>query len=133
MDYNREDGFSLDRLINRTNTAEGTSLPPQQRGPYRVPFVTGVRVNSPKPTKYSISWLDVTAGADSNIAQYNIFYQNSANPQAPVGILSVNKSPANFQLIAPFNSRLTFFVQTQLGNGFVNPAGSSPTATIIAA
>lgn len=133
MEYNREDSFSLDRLINRTATAEGTSLPPQQRGPFRVPYVTGVRVKAPSPTKYIISWLDIE-GNPATVSQYNIFYTSSSTPASePIGVASVSKSPAIVRLIQPSNARLTFFVQTQLGNGFVNPANSSPSATITAA
>ena len=130
-EYGREDQFSLDRLINRTNTAEGTSLPPQQRGPFRVPYVSGVRVKSTEPNKYTVTWIE-PEGNENSIAQYNVFVQTSNNPNSPTGIASVAKSPAEITLAAPTNARLTFFVQTQLGNGFVNPAESSPSASISA-
>jgi hypothetical protein len=131
MIYNREDQFSLDRLINRTNTAEGTSLPPQQRGPFRVPYVTSVKASSPEPTKYVITWLE-PEGFGGKIAQYNIFVQNSANINQPLGPYTVQNSPASLQIIAPSNSRLTFFVQTQMTSGFTNPGPSSPSTTLIA-
>lgn len=131
MNFNREEQFSVDRLINRTNTAEGTSLPPQQRGPFRVPFVTSVRASSPEPTKYVITWLE-PENLGLKIAQYNVFIQSSVNIKQPLGPFTVQKSPATIQLIAPSNTRLTFFVQTQMTSGFVNPGSASPSATLIA-
>jgi len=132
MDYNREDAFSLDRLINRTNAAEGTSLPPQQRGFTRVPYVSSVKVFSPSPTKYIISWLE-PEGFTGKIAAYNIYYTVSGQIQQSTLITAARKSPATVQILAPSGSRLTFFVQTQLNNGFVNSQESSPSAAISAA
>lgn len=132
MEYNREDQFSLDRLINRTNAAEGTSLPPQQRGAYRVPYVSSVKVSSPSTTKYVISWLE-PEGFTGRIAGYNVYYTISGQIQQPALITAARKSPATVQLIPPSNSRLTFFVQTQLNNGFTNTPENSPSATIAAA
>ena len=132
MDYNREDQFSVDRLINRTNTAEGSMLPPQQRGPYRAPYATNVRVSSPEPTKYVVTWIE-PEGFVTKIAQYNVFVNSSANILQPAGPYSTAHSPLTVQLIAPSNARLTFFVQTQLANGIVNPTNQSPAASITAA
>lgn len=131
MDYNREDQFSVDRLINRTNAAEGTSLPPQQRGPFRVPYVSSVRVSSPSPTKYVVTWVE-PENFVGKISQYNVFVNSSSNIPQPGAAISVFKSPATIRFLAPSGSRLTFFVQTQMGNGFVNPAFASPAATIVA-
>lgn len=129
MDYNREDQFSLDRLINRANAAEGTSLPPQQRGFTRVPFVTSVKVSSPSPTKYIVSWLE-PEGFAGKIAGYNVYYSVSGQIQQPTLLTAARKSPATVQLLPPSGTRLTFFVQTQLSNGFVNSPENSPTAAI---
>jgi len=132
MEYNREDAFSLARLINRANAAEGTSLPPQQRGFTRVPYVSSVKVSSPSTTKYIISWLE-PEGFTSKIAGYNVYYAVSGQIQQPTLVTAARKSPATVQLLPPSNARLTFFVQTQLNNGFTNTPENSPSAAITAA
>lgn len=132
MNYNREDQFSLDRLINRTNAAEGSTLPPQQRGAYRVPYVSGLRVTSPEPTKYIVQWFEPTNNG-LQIAQYNVFVANSSNINQPLGPFTVQKSPATITILAPTGSRLTFFVQTQLSAGLVNPPSGSAAVSIVAA
>jgi len=91
MDYNREDQFSVDRLINRTNAAEGTSLPPQQRGFTRVPFVTSVKASSPSTTKYVISWLE-PEGFTGKIAGYNVYYAISGQIQQPTLLTAAQDS-----------------------------------------
>lgn len=132
LEYNREDSFSLDRLINRTNAAEGTSLPPQQRGFTRVPYVSSVQVSSPSTTKYIISWLE-PEGFGGKIAGYNVYYAISGQIQQPILLTAARKSPATVQITPPTGARLIFFVQTQLTNGFVNTPEASPTTAIVAA
>ena len=39
---NPENSSAVDRVINATNTAEGSVLPNRQIGPSRVPLVTGL-------------------------------------------------------------------------------------------
>lgn len=129
MIYNREDQFSLDRLINRTNAAEGTTLPPQQRGSFRVPYVSNVRVSSPGGINYIVTWTE-PEGFRGKIAQYNVFVQSSANIKQPLGPISSRLSPVTITLLAPANTRLTFFVQTQLSSGLTNPPNQSPSAAI---
>jgi len=132
MEYNREDQFSLDRLINRANAAEGTSLPPQQRGFFRVPFVSSVKVSSPSPTKYIVSWQE-PEGFTGKISGYNVYYSASGDIREPIFVTAASKSPATVRLLLPSGTRITFFVQTQLNSGFVNNPAYSPTATIPAA
>lgn len=132
MQYNREDQFSVDRLINKTNAAEGTSLPPQQRGFTRVPYASSVKVSSPSPTKYVISWLE-PEGFTGKIAGYNVYYAISGQIQQATLLTAAQKSPATVQLLVPANSRLIFFVQTQLTNGFTNTPAASPSSAITAA
>lgn len=131
MDYNREDAFSLDRLINRTNAAEGTSLPPQQRGAYRVPLVSAVKAVATGNSQYVVSWRE-PEGFEGRIAQYNVFARVNNNQALPVQNGAVSKSPA--AVVVPSNpgDRITFFVQTQLSSGFVSPPGVGPSATLAA-
>lgn len=129
MEYNREDQYSLDRLINRTNAAEGTSLPPQQRGFTRVPYVSSVKVSSPSLEKYLISWIE-PEGFVGKIAGYNVYYTVSGQNKPPVFLSAAQGSPLMIQIPAISDARLTFFVQTQLTNGFVNKPENSPSAAI---
>lgn len=131
MDYNREDAFSLDRLINRTNAAEGTSLPPQQRGAYRVPLVSGVKAVSTGNSQYVVSWRE-PEGFEGRIAQYNVFARVNNNQALPVQNGAVAKSPAAVVVPANPGDRITFFVQTRLSSGFISPPGVGPSATVAA-
>ena len=131
MDYNREDQYSLDRLINRTNAAEGTSLPPQQRGAYRVPLVTAVKAVATGNSQYVISWRE-PEGFDGRISQYNVFARVNNNQALPVQNGAVAKSPAAVVVPANPGDRITFFVQTRLSSGFVSLPGVGPSATVTA-
>ncbi len=131
MEYNREDQFSLDRLINKTNAAEGTALPPQQRGFYRIPFVTSVKAVPLGNSQYLVSWRE-PEGFAGKIGQYNVFAKINNSSDLPTQCGSSAKSPASVTVDAAPGDRITFSIQTQLTSGFTNPPGVGPVATVIA-
>lgn len=128
---NREDSYALRRLINSENAAEGSSLPPPQIGPFRVPYVKSVRVSSPEATKYRVTWIE-PEGFTARIAQFNIFIILSGGIRQPIGPFSTTKSPLTIQILLSPGTVATFFVQTQLSSGFTNPVALSPSAAITA-
>ena len=130
MEYNREDAFSLDRLINRANAAEGTSLPPQQRGDSRVPQISGLRVSPLGNSQYIVSWIE-PEGFDGKIVQYDIFAKDLSNSGNFIECGSSAKSPATVTVPSSGGSRLVFAVQTQLFGGFVSPPGTGVTACVV--
>ena len=126
---NPENSSAVDRVINATNTAEGSVLPNRQIGPSRVPLVTGLKILSQEPSfnnnVFTLTWLEPT---DQNIAGYQIYYK--IDGQTPVSLSMVQHAPAMVPVVyteTTSNKRVTFYIQTILKNGFVSDINLSPT------
>lgn len=130
--FSKESSFVIERVRNTVNAAEGTLLPPQQRGDYRLPFVSGLRLVKTESyfggTSFTLNWIEPES-RDTNISQYNVYVVGLEFQDKPVGPFSTNKSPITVRLVNSQASRVTFFVQTQLNSGFVTPLNFSPSVT----
>lgn len=115
--------------MNETNTAEGTLLPPQQRGDYRLPFVSNLRIVKTESylggTSFTLNWTE-PEDRFRNISQYNVYVVGLEFSEIPMGPFSTSRSPIVVRLVNNHAGRVTFFVQTQLNSGFVTPLNFSP-------
>lgn len=125
----RERDFVVERIINGNNVAEGTLLPPQQRGDYRLPFVSNLRLVKTESyfggTSFTLNWIE-PEDRFRNISQYNVYVVGLEFSDLPMGPFTTNKSPIIVRLVNNHAGRVTFFVQTQLNSGFVTPLNFSP-------
>lgn len=129
--FGNEDKFALNRLKNQTAAAEGTSLPPRQKGEFRVPFVSNFRLVSTTQffgaTQFVLSW---DQPAIPNIDHYSIWVINAINANAaPLGPYTSLVSPATISIPAQDVARVTFYVQTVLTNGFSSDLFTGPSCT----
>lgn len=129
--YDQDDNYSLNRLRNITGVAEGTSLPPRQSGPWRVPFITNLR--TAKATKDGTNTVFILTWDEpqlQNIANYAVFVSDALNPAlSPTGPYISQSSPAQVVVPTSLSTRVVFQVQTVLKNGFVSDFKASPTCT----
>lgn len=125
------DSFVLDRLSNYGQAAEGSVLPPPQKGESRVPFASGVRVVSATAqgdsTTFGLRWVNVANDPTLKVDHYNIYYSLGETGQ-PVGPFIAQNSPASVVVHTVSPSPVTFYIQTVLANGMTSPLFGSPTA-----
>lgn len=128
-EINRESVFITETALNQRGTAEGSLLPPRQRGEFRVPFVTGLRVEKRSTflggTQFVISWQE-PEGLTS-ISHYNVYVLGLLdNNKSPMGPATFQKSPGILRLVSDGVVRVTFVVQTVMKNGMVSELDASP-------
>jgi hypothetical protein len=130
--FSRESNFVIERIRNTVNAAEGTLLPPQQRGDYRLPFVSNLRLVETNSyfggTSFTLNWVE-PENRQRNISQYNVYVVGLEFQDKPIGPFSTDKSPITIRLVNSTAARVTFFVQTQLNSGFVTPLDFSPSVS----
>lgn len=121
----------MQRIINQTNAAEGTTLPPRQSGPFRVPLVSGVKILNTQSflggTQFIVGWVEPT-GQTNLIDHYNL-YASGLTDNGLVGPVSSNQSPATIRLQTTAAQTVTIFVQTILKSGLAGSIESSPSVT----
>ena len=120
--------FVLSRMMNLVNSAEGSNLPPRQRGEFRVPFVTNFRIARIIPgifqTQYILTWENPE---NPRIGHYNIYIVNVDTNSPPLGPFTSQVSPATITIQAPIPAHLTIYVQTVMKNGFTSDLLTGPT------
>jgi len=124
--------FVVERLLNQTNTAEGPTLPPKQKGSFRVPVVSHLKLvrttSFSGGTQFTLTWEDPED--PQNIAQYNVFVKGALSEnREPMGPYTFKRSPANVRVIADAISHVVLVVQTQLRNGMVSDVNFSPSVS----
>lgn len=124
--------FVVDRLTNYNTTAEGSVVPPPQKGQTRVPFVSGLRVSQVtalfNSTQFILSWRDVVSDPTISVDHYNIYFTLAGTLQ-PVGPFTASQSPATIVVPNTQLTGVTFYVQTVLANGMTSDLASSPTTS----
>ena len=125
--------YLIGRLRNTNNVAEGTNLPPQVIGEFRVPFVYGLRVlnvtQSFPGTQLTVAWY-VPEGY-TNINSFRIYAKNAYNAnEEPIYIASSATSPCTFTLPGTVSGVATIFVQAVLNNGLASPVKRCTTTTV---
>lgn len=129
---NSDSTFVTEIAVNQLGSAEGSLLPPKQKGQFRVPFVTGLRVLKRRTylagTEFTLTWQEPEGL--TNIAHYNVYVTGLLdNNKTPQGPSTVQRSPAVIRLVSGSLSRISFIVQTQLKNGMVSDLRESPTVS----
>lgn len=121
--------FIADRLANYQQSAEGAILPPRQAGPFRVPFVTNLRVIKTDillgQSVFTLSWLepaDLTGVSHFNVYVVGILGDN----KQPVGPYATLRSPAVVRVDSDKATNITFFVQTEMKSGLKSDLAASP-------
>ena len=128
--FGKEQGYALERLINPRGAAEGSTLPPRQRGRSRVPRVTNL--TNPRTqtwmggTQFTLIW-DEPEVSRNAISHFNIYVINllDAN-EAPLGPWTAARSPAEIYIPIRQQTPCTLIVQTVLKNGLVSNLNDSP-------
>ena len=125
--------YLVGRLRNSNNVAEGTNIPPQVLGEFRVPFVYGLRVlnvtQSFPGTQLTVAWY-VPEGY-SNINSFRIYAKNAyAANEEPIYVASSATSPCTFTLPGTVSGVATIFVQAVLNNGLASPVRRCTTTTV---
>ncbi len=132
---------ALERLINYTNSAEGSILPPRTLQGRRVPVVNGLTVMKLQyiyfnGTTVTLTWNDVIDGRRL-VSGYNIYASNlRANNVQPVLVAQTQHSPAQFTISTDSTRPVTFFVQTILNGGLsantgINSSNLPATSAVI--
>ena len=129
---NSDSAFITETSVNQLGVAEGSLLPPRQKGQFRVPFVTGLKIMKRRAylggTEFTLTWQEPEG--ISNISHYNVYVvgllDNNKTPQGPA---TVQRSPAVVRLVSGALTRLSFIVQTSLKNGMVSDLRESPTVS----
>lgn len=130
----RDGNYVVDRLTNYANTAEGTLLPPLQRGAFRVPFASGFQVirtvNTATTSTFTLVWNNIARESTTKVDHYNIYctINNSTTPQQ-VGSVTAIHSPAQITIPLVTRVAVTFYLQAVLSNGMSADLASSPTTT----
>jgi len=129
---NRKTEFIVGRLLNQTGSAEGPTLPPKQKGSFRVPVVSHLKLARTSSfsggTQFTLTWEDPED--PQNIAQYNVFVKGAlSDNREPMGPYTFKRSPANVRVIADAISHVVLVVQTQLKNGMVSDVTFSPSVS----
>lgn len=148
--------FSVGQLINPTGTAEGSSLPPQQRGDFRVPIPTGFKVQSVVYNSatfanvFTLIWNDVSDNANglnqSQVGEYRIYAQTGTvgtallQPEAASQVGASHQSPCTAIVNLPTTGTInlvansvTFWLRPVMSNGLTLPLNACPTCTGVTA
>lgn len=117
--------FAASQLLNQGNVAEGTNLPPQQQGQYRVPIPGGFKVANQSASFggniVTLTWTDIDPTV-AEISRYNIYAllaYDSNKSHTMVGTSDV--SPCVCRVIASQATNVVYFLQPVLSNGLALP------------
>ena len=123
----------LGTIRNQLNAAEGSLMPPPQRGAFRVPFVTALTVQQTTQfiggTQFVLTFQEPSS-PNAQIDHFNIFVGgltgNQINYNGPNTCLA---SPAVVRVSTTEAQTITFKIQTVLASGLVSNIDASPTCT----
>ena len=130
----------LGTIRNQLNAAEGSLLPPPQKGAFRVPFVTSLQVLQATTyfggTQFILAF-NTPAYSNQNIDHYNILVNGLTGSTGVAGSstsfdgpYTCTSSPAVVRVGSTGEAQIiTFKVQTVLASGLVSDLNASPTCT----
>ncbi len=124
------DAFTIGRVQNLTNSAEGPNLPPRLQGNTRVPVVTEFKVLTRAGflggTEFVLYFLQPPGTL--KISTYNILYKaEGASSFSSAGSSATSPVTIRIPIADPVN--VVFKCQTNLGNGFISDINISPSCT----
>ena len=123
----------LATIRNQVGTAEGSLLPPPQKGQFRVPFVTNFKVFSATSffggTQFILTFDEPTT-SQNQIDHYNIMVGGvTGNLNQYQGPNITTNSPATIRVITANAVTIIFKIQTVLKSGLISDLNSSPSCT----
>lgn len=123
----------VERIVNQTNSAEGTTLPPQQAGELRVPIVSGLRVTKVVPylggAEVTLAWREPEIH-QGQLSHFNIYTQGLfSDSRVQQGPATARRSPATLRLSTNQNTVAVFTVQTVLKSGLMSLIQVSPSVS----
>lgn len=133
--------YSVAQLQNQGGVSEGSQIPPDQHGTWRVQRAAGFKVQSSQynpatlNTLFVLQWQDVTDSANglnqTTNAGYRIYAQlSSAQNSEPTLVAQSAQSPAFALVSSPqAASNVTFWLQPYLTSGQTIPLTACPTCT----
>lgn len=123
----------VERIVNQTGSAEGTTLPPKQSGELRVPIVSGLRVTKVVPylggAEVTIAWRE-PENYPKQLSHFNIYTQGLfSDSKVQQGPATSRRSPATLRLSTNQNTVAVFTVQTVLKSGLMSLIQVSPSVS----
>lgn len=127
-----EADYILNRLINDTNTAEGSIVPLRVIGGTRVPTVTNLRVvkteRIERGTQITLAWQDIEPF--DRLSHYIVStVEYSTVSQNPIGSNIARQSPIKIRILGDEDVPITLTVQTVLLNGQSSRFTESPSVS----
>jgi hypothetical protein len=130
---NPASNYVVARISNTANAAEGTLLPPPQKGQTRVPYVQGFQIQqtvaASTNTAFTLTWQNVVDNAVLNVDHYNLYYTIQGTNAQPVGPFTATQSPATISVPSTGQAVVSFICQTVLANGLASDITASPATT----
>lgn len=118
-------------LIGSASAGQGSAFAPKLSGSTQVPTVEALRVtplsDSFLGSEFLLTWEDLPRYL--NVDRYNVYAKRANDLEEPKIVASVGKAPCRIRVGGDSTSPVTFWVQTQLKNGFASPRELSSTAT----
>lgn len=136
-----DSSFSIAQIINQGGSAEGSNIPPQQRGAYRTPIAQNFKVLSSTynpatlNTTFVLVWSDIIDQANglnqTQVAKYHVYAQlTSIANSEPTLVGSSSMSPCYALVSSPqVAASVTFWLQPSLTSGQTLPLSACPTCT----
>lgn len=120
-------------IRNSFGAAEGSLLPPPQKGSFRVPFITNLRVLQinaiTSGTQFVLGFNEPTTSQDQ-LDHYTIYVGGLIGDNNQLNsVTTAQNSPVTINLSTRSIQVVTFKVQTVLKNGLVSDINTSPTCT----
>jgi hypothetical protein len=125
-----ETAFAIERVINPTRVAEGSTLPPPLRGEFRVPLVQNLSLLRTQSyqggTQFTLTWDNPQEFVDL-VSHYNIYVIGLLdNSTTPMGPWQAERAPAEVRVQGRSATNITLIVQTELNNGLKSLLLRSP-------
>lgn len=118
-------------LVGSASAGQGSAFAPRLIGSTQVPTVEALRVtplsDSFLGSEFLLTWEDLPRFL--NVDRYNVYAKRANDLEEPKIVASVGKSPCRIRVGGDSTSPVTFWVQTQLKNGFASPRELSSTVT----
>lgn len=118
-------------LIGTASAGQGSAFAPRLVGSTQVPTVEALRVtplsDSFLGSEFLLTWEDLPRFL--NVDRYNVYAKRANDLEEPKIVASVGKAPCRIRVGGDSTSPVTFWVQTQLKNGFASPRELSSTVT----
>lgn len=125
--------YVTSQLLNQGDVAEGSIVPPNQQGQYRVPTPSGFKATAvgTNSNLFTCTWIDIDPSI-ATVGGYRI-YAKLPNYIQPVQIGGSSASPCTISIPSITGpSTVTLSLQPFLSSGLTLPLSACPTTTVMA-